>query len=56
VRGEPVAAIEESWRVDEGWWREDVVSRRYWRVALASERTVVIYRDLGDGRWYEQRY
>jgi hypothetical protein len=56
IEREAVAAIEETWRIDEGWWRGEEVSRRYWRIALANESVVVIYRDLGSGRWFEQSY
>ena len=56
VRGEAVAVVEETWRIDEGWWRERAVSRRYWRLTLAGGRAVTVYQDLLTGDWYEQRY
>lgn len=59
VRGERVIAVDETWRIDEGWWREWPVSRRYWRLRLEGERTIVVFRDLlarKDEGWFEQRY
>ncbi len=54
--GTPVASIEETWRVDEGWWRDDALSRCYWRVQLAGGRIVTVCQDMASGQWYEQRY
>ncbi len=56
VGGRTVASVEETWRIDEGWWREEATSRRYWRVALASGRVVTIFEDMSTEQWYEQRY
>jgi hypothetical protein len=50
---EPVAQIRESWRIDDEWWRRPV-SRHYHQVALEGGRIATLYRDLTDGRWYEQ--
>lgn len=57
VGGRMVASVEETWRIDEGWWRAETVSRRYWRVTLTGGRgTTTIYQDLRTGQWHEQRY
>ena len=56
IRTEAVKSIEESWRVDDGWWREEHVSRRYWQVTLASGRTITVFQNLLTGQWYAQRY
>jgi hypothetical protein len=54
-RGRPrrVEAVRETWRIDDEWWR-DPIQRAYSEVVLEDGRPVVLYRDLVDGRWYEQ--
>jgi len=48
-----VAAIQESWRIDDEWWRRPV-SRLYYRVVLESGRVVTLFQDLTDHRWHLQ--
>jgi len=56
--GRPIAveSVVETWRIDDEWWREKVVSRQYWRVVLQDGRVVDIYRDLITGKWWRQAY
>lgn len=49
-----VAAIEDTWRIDEEWWRETPVSRVYYKVTLADGRILTIFRDMGTGRFFRQ--
>ena len=51
-----VEAVLETWRVDDEWWREQAVSRLYWRLVLADGRTATVYRELVRGRWFRQSY
>jgi hypothetical protein len=51
-----IAALLESWRIDDEWWRPRAVSRRYWRVSLKDGRVVDVYCDLVSGRWARQAY
>jgi hypothetical protein len=51
-----VADIEDRWRLDDVWWRVETVSRLYYNVLLASGQRLVLYKDLADGRWYQQDY
>jgi hypothetical protein len=55
VRGRPVEAVRDDWRVDEGWWTSSRVRRRYFDVLLAGGRAEVVFRDEASGRWYAQR-
>ena len=48
-----VEAVRERWRIDDEWWR-DPIRRVYAEVILENGRPLVLYRDLVDGRWYEQ--
>jgi len=46
----------ETWRIDDEWWREQPVSRVYWRILLNDGRTADIYRDVASGKWFRQTY
>lgn len=52
-RVQPVEEIQESWRIEDEWWRRPV-RRDYHRLLLADGRLVVLYRDLEEGGWYLQ--
>lgn len=49
-----VAAVERTWRMDEGWWRGAgaAASRTYHRVFARDGLRCVLYRDRTSGRWY----
>lgn len=59
-----VMAIEDSWRIDDEWWRDQPVSRLYYAVIFTSGlapskvegHRQVLYKDLTDGHWYRQMY
>ena len=55
VDGRVVDAIRESWLVEDHWWSERSLRRRYWEVVTACGRNVVVFRDLVGGRWFAQR-
>lgn len=55
VGGREVEAVRESWLVEDRWWTEKPVRRRYWEVVTADGRDLVLFRELGGGRWYAQR-
>jgi hypothetical protein len=50
-----VEAVRESWLVEDRWWTDAPVRRRYWEVVTADGRDMVVYRDLVVGGWYAQR-
>ena len=50
-----VASIEDVWEVLDEWWRARPISRRYYRLVLEDGPSITLFRDLVDGRWYEQR-
>jgi hypothetical protein len=56
-RGRTVAVtqVAERWRIDEGWWGPNPLSRLYYRLVLADGRLVTLYRDLVDETWWAQR-
>jgi hypothetical protein len=55
VDGRAVDAVRESWVVEDRWWTDAPLRRRYWEVVTADGRDLVVFRDLEEGRWYGQR-
>jgi hypothetical protein len=54
VAGVPVEAVREEWLVEDRWWTSTPLRRRYYELALADGRCVVVFRDLESGRWFAQ--
>ncbi|MDQ3693159.1 MAG: hypothetical protein M3464_05990 [Chloroflexota bacterium] len=50
-----VERIQDSWDVDEEWWR-DRLSRRYYQLVLDDGSLRTVYQDLITGAWYQQHY
>lgn len=55
VDGRIVDAVRESWLVEDRWWTDRPLRRRYWEVVTTCGRNVVVFRDLVERRWYCQR-
>jgi hypothetical protein len=55
IEGRAVEAVRESWLVEDRWWTDEPVRRRYWEVVTADGRSVVVFRDLDSGAWFSQR-
>ncbi len=55
VGGTAVEAMREDWVVEDRWWVEQSVRRRYFELVLTDGRNVVVFRDLAAGRWLMQR-
>ena len=55
VGSHAVAAVRESWLVEDRWWTESPLRRRYWEVVTDDGRNLVVFRDLQAGDWYSQR-
>jgi hypothetical protein len=51
-----VLQVQDTWRIDDEWWRERPVSRAYYEVALEDGRVATVYDDLVSGRWAIQSY
>ena len=54
VEGRAVEAVRESWLVEDRWWTDHPLRRRYWEVVTRDGRDVVVFRELDKGGWYEQ--
>jgi hypothetical protein len=50
-----VEAVRESWLVEDRWWTDAPLRRRYWEIVTADGRDLVVYRDLEAGGWFAQR-
>ncbi len=50
-----VEHIQDSWDIDEEWWR-DRLSRRYYQLLLEDGSLCTVYQNLVDGSWYQQQY
>jgi len=50
-----VAQVQDVWRIDDEWWREEV-SRLYYRLLLEDGRPLVVFHDLVRELWCEQSY
>jgi hypothetical protein len=55
VDGRLVDAVRESWLVEDRWWTERPLRRRYWEVVTVDGRDEVVFCDLRSGRWWRQR-
>jgi hypothetical protein len=55
VDGRTVDAVRESWLVEDRWWTEQPLRRRYWEVVTADGRDLVVFRELPSGAWFGQR-
>ncbi len=55
VDGRRVDAIRESWLLEDRWWTDAPLRRRYWEIVTADGRSVVVFRDLDSGAWFTQR-
>ena len=54
VGARAVEAVRESWLVEDRWWTDAPLRRRYWEVT-ADGCDLVVYRDLEGGGWFTQR-
>jgi len=51
-----VEAVREEWLVEDRWWTPEPLRRRYFELALADGRCVVVFCEpFPNGRWFEQR-
>lgn len=55
VDGRVVDAVRESWLLEDRWWTDRPLRRRYWEIVTACGRDEIVFRDLESGRWFRQR-
>ena len=54
VDRERVDAVRESWLVEDRWWTDEPLRRRYWEIVTDDGRNVVVFRNLVAQAWYRQ--
>ncbi len=52
IDGEPIEAQRESWLVEDRWWEEQPLRRRYWELIGVRGRNLVVFHDLTTGHWF----
>jgi hypothetical protein len=55
IDGQPVAHVRESWLIEDRWWTDQPLRRRYWELVSQSGRDIVVFRDLLGGSWSRHR-
>ena len=55
VDGRAVDSVRESWLVEDRWWTDRSLRRRYWEVVTTCGRNEIVFYDLEKGRWWRQR-
>lgn len=50
-----VTCIQDCWRIDDEWWREQPISRLYFFILLEPDTLLTLYHDLISDSWFEQR-
>lgn len=54
VEGERVEMVLEDWLVEDRWWTEQPIRRRYWEVVTVTGRRLVVFHDLQTHEWLTQ--
>jgi CO dehydrogenase/acetyl-CoA synthase delta subunit len=55
VDGRIVDVIRESWLLEDRWWTDRPLRRRYWEIVTTCGRDEIVFHDLEGGRWWRQR-
>ncbi|MGA2929573.1 MAG: hypothetical protein ABSG43_27005 [Solirubrobacteraceae bacterium] len=50
-----VDVVRESWLVEDRWWTDRPLRRRYWEIVTTCGRDEVVFHDLESSRWWRQR-
>lgn len=54
VDGRTIEQVRESWLVEDRWWTERPLRRRYWEVVSTDGRNLIVFHDLQTGGWFRQ--
>jgi hypothetical protein len=54
VDGRAIEAVRESWLVEDRWWSQRPLRRRYWEVVSVRGGNLVVFHDLSGGGWFAQ--
>lgn len=56
VDGERIEAVRESWLVEDRWWTDRPLRRRYWEMVSVRGRNLIVFHDLCAGGWFTQGF
>lgn len=56
VDGERIDAVRESWLVEDRWWTDRPLRRRYWEMVSVKGRNLIVFHDLCAGGWFIQGF
>jgi len=54
VDGERIESVRESWLVEDRWWTDRPLRRRYWEMVSVRGRNLIVFHDLCAGGWFTQ--
>jgi hypothetical protein len=54
VAGERVESVLEDWLLQDRWWTDNPMRRRYWKVVTITGRCLVVFHDVLKDGWYTQ--
>jgi hypothetical protein len=54
VGAEAIESVRESWLVEDRWWTDRPLRRRYWEAVGMRGRNLIVFRDLIVGGWFVQ--
>jgi len=54
IARERIESVQESWLVEDRWWTEEPIRRRYWELIATTGRRLVVFHDLQTGGWFKQ--
>ena len=49
-----ITSIIDEWEVTEGWWTDQPICRRYFKVNVNDGKNLIIFKDLSNNLWYKQ--
>jgi hypothetical protein len=55
IDGRQVDSVRETWLLEDRWWTEAPLRRRYWEVVTVCGSDQVVFHDLIAGEWWRQR-
>ncbi len=55
VEDREVEAILETWLLEDRWWTDEPLRRRYWEVVTIDGANRVVFHDLTRNDWWSQR-
>ena len=55
LAAQKITAINDLWQVNDEWWREHPISRRYYQITTQSDSRLTVFQDDQNGNWYWQK-